>query len=256
MAPGDGDRPSATDDTQGPLGRVVPGEDPSERGERYLNALLNRLDPSDGAAVEQQAGQLYRQACERNLLTGRGAEPVAAACVYIACRTIGATVRIDPTGSEAGTPKTARGVSDGPLRRPAGIEPITAAAPPVGGGTPVHPQLLRQVVDGLTDEFGLGLPPRDAADYLTGLLARFDVPPTTAQRAHELLRQAQDADMGTTAGRHPEPLAAASLVVAFDHGPGDIERPFDLADVAGAIDPSAATLRERRAELRELLGDS
>jgi transcription initiation factor TFIIIB Brf1 subunit/transcription initiation factor TFIIB len=243
MAPGDGDRPPATDDTQGPLGRVVPGEDPSERGERYLDALLNRLDPSEATAVERQANELYRQACDRGLHDGRGAEPLAAACAYVACRTIGATVSVDARNNaeEGGDPST----------KPATIDEFVTEAPRAGAGTRVDDDRLRQAVDALKGEFEFGLPLRDATDYLVGLVARFDVAAPIEQRATELVDEAQAASLGTSAGRHPEALAGAALVVAHEQV-GD-DWPFRIDDIVQAIEPSAMTLRKRRVELRDLV---
>jgi transcription initiation factor TFIIIB Brf1 subunit/transcription initiation factor TFIIB len=124
-------------------------------------------------------------------------------------------------------------------------------APPVIQDNAVARTPLLRTANELDRALGLGLPVRDASAYLSGLLAEFSVPAAVADRARELVEQAQVAGLGTTAGRHPEGLAAACLVVAYDVA--GRERPFMLTDVIKRIEPSAATLRERRQDVRELL---
>jgi transcription initiation factor TFIIIB Brf1 subunit/transcription initiation factor TFIIB len=77
------------------------------------------------------------------------------------------------------------------------------------------------------------------------------VPVPVADRARELVEQAQAAGLGTTAGRHPEELAAAYRVVAYDVA--DERRPFMLMDAVETIEPSVTTLRDRRRDVRGLV---
>jgi transcription initiation factor TFIIB len=221
------------------------GSDSSERGEHYLEDLLDRLDPSAATAVERQAHELYRQACDRGLHDGRGAEPLAAACVYVACRTVGATVTVDERDGPEGEAE--------PPTRPATVDGLAATAPQPGSGTLFGASALRRAVDALAGEFEFGLPLRDATDYLAGLVARFDVAEPVEQRATELIEEAQAAGLGSSAGRHPEALAGAALVVAHEQLDGE-GWPFRIDDVVEAIEPTAMTLRRRRVELRELVG--
>jgi transcription initiation factor TFIIB len=171
---------------------------------RRLASYLN-LPPS----IEEEAGKIYTEAVQKNLVRGRSIESVVAGVVYAACRRQNIPRTLDEISEASGIDKKEIGRS------------------------------YRYI----TRELKIKILPSNPVDYISRFASVLGYSPKTQSRGVEILSKALSLDL--TSGRGPIGIAAAALYIAgLLEGERRTQR--DISEVSGVTE---VTIRNRYKEI-------
>jgi transcription initiation factor TFIIB len=177
------------------------------QAEKVINDIASRLDISKG--IIEDACTIYFDSVTRDLVRGRAATAVAAACVYIACRNFDLPRRLDEIAETVDISKKELG------------------------------RTFRMLVRRLN----LPVKPVDPVEYIPRLNAQLLLSPASETKAMELIAKIKKTDL--MSGRSPASLAAAALYISgLLHGEKRTQR--EVADAAGITE---VTVRNRYKEI-------
>jgi transcription initiation factor TFIIB len=174
-----------------------------------ISRMASALDLPEN--VQETASVVYRRALEEDLLPGRSIEAMATASLYAAARQANVPRSLDEFAPVSRVPRKE------------------------------YARAYRY----MNEELGLAVQPADPASYLPRFCSTLDVSNAVANRARELVEDAQRA--AVTSGKNPVGVAAAAIYAA-----GlllDEKRTQD--EIATVADVSTVTIRERYPELLE-----
>ena len=171
---------------------------------RRLSSYLNLP-----TSIEEEAGKIYTEAVQKNLVRGRSIESVVAGVVYAACRRQNIPRTLDEIAEASGIDKKEIGRS------------------------------YRYV----TRELKIKILPSNPVDYISRFASVLGYGPETQSKAIEILSQALSLEL--TSGRGPIGIAAASLYIAglLD---GERRTQRDISEVSGVTE---VTIRNRYKEI-------
>ena len=171
---------------------------------RRLSSFLNL--PS---SIEEEAGKVYTEAVQKNLVRGRSIESVVAGVVYAACRRQNIPRTLDEIAEASGIDKKEIGRS------------------------------YRYI----TRELRIKILPSNPVDYISRFASVLNYGAETQSRAVEILSKALSLEL--TSGRGPIGIAAAALYIAgLLEGERKTQR--DISDVSGVTE---VTIRNRYKEI-------
>ncbi|NQZ84219.1 MAG: hypothetical protein HRU03_00735 [Nanoarchaeales archaeon] len=175
---------------------------------RRLSSFLNLP-----TSIEEEAGKIYTEAVQKNLVRGRSIESVVAGVVYAACRRQNIPRTLDEIAEASGIDKKEIGRS------------------------------YRYI----TRELRIKILPSNPVDYISRFASVLKYGPETQSRAVEILSQALSLEL--TSGRGPIGIAAAALYIAgLLEGERRTQR--DISDVSGVTE---VTIRNRYKEIIQKL---
>lgn len=171
---------------------------------RRLSSYLNLP-----TSIEEEAGKIYTEAVQKNLVRGRSIESVVAGVVYAACRRQNIPRTLDEIAEASGIDKKEIGRS------------------------------YRYV----TRELKIKILPSNPVDYISRFASVLNYSPQTQSRGIEILSQALSLEL--TSGRGPIGIAAAALYIAgLLEGERKTQR--DISQVSGVTE---VTIRNRYKEI-------
>jgi transcription initiation factor TFIIB len=171
---------------------------------RRLSSYLNLP-----TSIEEEAGKIYTEAVQKNLVRGRSIESVVAGVVYAACRRQNIPRTLDEISEASGIDKKEIGRS------------------------------YRYI----TRELKIKILPSNPVDYISRFASILGYSPKTQSRGIEILSQALSLDL--TSGRGPIGIAAAALYIAgLLEGERRTQR--DISEVSGVTE---VTIRNRYKEI-------
>lgn len=171
---------------------------------RRLSSYLNLP-----TSIEEEAGKIYTEAVQKNLVRGRSIESVVAGVVYAACRRQNIPRTLDEIAEASGIDKKEIGRS------------------------------YRYI----TRELRIKILPSNPVDYISRFASVLGYGPETQSRGVEILSQALTLDL--TSGRGPIGIAAAALYIAgLLEGERRTQR--DISEVSGVTE---VTIRNRYKEI-------
>lgn len=171
---------------------------------RRLSSYLNLP-----TSIEEEAGKIYTEAVQKNLVRGRSIESVVAGVVYAACRRQNIPRTLDEIAEASGIDKKEIGRS------------------------------YRYV----TRELKIKILPSNPVDYISRFASVLGYGPETQSKAIEILSQALSLEL--TSGRGPIGIAAAALYIAgLLEGERRTQR--DISEVSGVTE---VTIRNRYKEI-------
>ena len=165
-------------------------------------------------SIEEEAGKIYTEAVQKNLVRGRSIESVVAGVVYAACRRQNIPRTLDEISEASGIDKKEIGRS------------------------------YRYI----TRELKIKILPSNPVDYISRFASVLNYGPETQSRGVEILSKALTLDL--TSGRGPIGIAAAALYIAgLLEGERRTQR--DISEVSGVTE---VTIRNRYKEIITKLG--
>lgn len=171
---------------------------------RRLSSFLNLP-----TSIEEEAGKIYTEAVQKNLVRGRSIESVVAGVVYAACRRQNIPRTLDEIAEASGIDKKEIGRS------------------------------YRYI----TRELRIKILPSNPVDYISRFASVLGYGPETQSRAIDILSEALSLEL--TSGRGPIGIAAAALYIAgLLEGERRTQR--DISDVSGVTE---VTIRNRYKEI-------
>lgn len=171
---------------------------------RRLSSFLNLP-----TSIEEEAGKIYTEAVQKNLVRGRSIESVVAGVVYAACRRQNIPRTLDEIAEASGIDKKEIGRS------------------------------YRYI----TRELRIKILPSNPVDYISRFASVLGYSPETQSRGVEILSQALSLEL--TSGRGPIGIAAAALYIAgLLEGERRTQR--DISEVSGVTE---VTIRNRYKEI-------
>ncbi len=171
---------------------------------RRLSSFLNLP-----TSIEEEAGKIYTEAVQKNLVRGRSIESVVAGVVYAACRRQDIPRTLDEIAEASGIDKKEIGRS------------------------------YRYI----TRELKIKILPSNPVDYISRFASVLNYSPQTQSRGVEILSQALSLEL--TSGRGPIGIAAAALYIAgLLEGERRTQR--DISEVSGVTE---VTIRNRYKEI-------
>lgn len=171
---------------------------------RRLSSYLNLP-----TSIEEEAGKIYTEAVQKNLVRGRSIESVVAGVIYAACRRQNIPRTLDEISEASGIDKKEIGRS------------------------------YRYV----TRELKIKILPSNPVDYISRFASVLKYSPETQSRGIEILSQALSLEL--TSGRGPIGIAAAALYIAgLLEGERRTQR--DISEVSGVTE---VTIRNRYKEI-------
>lgn len=171
---------------------------------RRLSSFLNLP-----TSIEEEAGKIYTEAVQKNLVRGRSIESVVAGVVYAACRRQNIPRTLDEIAEASGIDKKEIGRS------------------------------YRYI----TRELRIKILPSNPVDYISRFASVLGYGPETQSKAIEILSQALSLEL--TSGRGPIGIAAAALYIAgLLEGERRTQR--DISEVSGVTE---VTIRNRYKEI-------
>lgn len=171
---------------------------------RRLSSFLNLP-----TSIEEEAGKIYTEAVQKNLVRGRSIESVVAGVVYAACR-------------RQNIPRT--------------LDEIAEASD-------IDKKEIGRSYRYITRELRIKILPSNPVDYISRFASVLGYGPETQSKAIEILSQALSLEL--TSGRGPIGIAAAALYIAgLLEGERRTQR--DISDVSGVTE---VTIRNRYKEI-------